>query len=246
MEQYLRAFCNYEQDNWVELLPLAEFAYNNAIHASTRMTPFWANYHNHPVMQFNAPKQPSSLNSEIQADTFTAGLEETHQTLRKNLQEAQANQTKYAGGTEVVFEIGDKVWLSMWHFRTTRPSKKLDYKRTGPSMVSKVINRNAYKLELPYAMRKHNVFHVLLLGRYTPPTAGHPPSEPQPTVVNDSDEWEVDRILDSKRLYQKLHYLLQCAGYSYVRICWDAAENLGNAQQLVDDFHREHPRKPRR
>jgi hypothetical protein len=42
MEQYLCAFCNYEQDNWVELLPLAEFAYNNSMHASTRMTPFWA------------------------------------------------------------------------------------------------------------------------------------------------------------------------------------------------------------
>jgi hypothetical protein len=82
MEQYLRAFCNYEQDNWVELLLLAEFAYNNVIHASTRMTPFWANYHYHPVMQFKAPKQPSSLKSEIQADTFAAGLEETHQTLR--------------------------------------------------------------------------------------------------------------------------------------------------------------------
>ena len=105
MEQYLRAFCNYEQDNWVELLPLAEFAYNNAIHASTRMTPFWANYHYHPVMQFKAPKQPSSLNSEIQADAFAAGLEETHQTLRKNLQEAQANQTKYAGGKEVVSRL---------------------------------------------------------------------------------------------------------------------------------------------
>ena len=43
MEQYLRAFCNYEQDNWVELLPLAEFAYNNSIHHSTLMTPFWPN-----------------------------------------------------------------------------------------------------------------------------------------------------------------------------------------------------------
>jgi len=51
MVQYLRAFCNYEQDNWVELFPLAEFAYNTAIHASTRMTPFWANYHYHRVMQ---------------------------------------------------------------------------------------------------------------------------------------------------------------------------------------------------
>ena len=39
-------------------------------------------------MQFKAQKQPSSLNSEIQADTFPAGWEETHQTLGKNMQEA--------------------------------------------------------------------------------------------------------------------------------------------------------------
>jgi hypothetical protein len=108
MEQYLRAFCNYEQDNWVELLPLAKFAYCNTIHVSMRMTPFWANYHYHLVMQFKARKQSSSLNSEIQADTFAAGVEETQQTLRKILQEAQANQTKYAGGKEVFFEIGDR------------------------------------------------------------------------------------------------------------------------------------------
>jgi hypothetical protein len=56
MEQYLGAFCHYEQDNWVELLPLTESAYNNTIHSSTRMTPFWANSHYHPVMQFKAQK----------------------------------------------------------------------------------------------------------------------------------------------------------------------------------------------
>ena len=66
-------------------------------------TPFWANFHYHPVMQFKAPKQPSSLNSEIQANAFAAGLEETDQTLLKILPEAQANQTKYAAGKEVVF-----------------------------------------------------------------------------------------------------------------------------------------------
>ena len=231
MEQYLRAFCNYQQDNWVELLPLAELAYNTTIHASTRMTPFWANYHYHPVMQFKAPKQPSSLNSEIQADTFAAGLEETHQTLRKNLQEAEASQAKYTGGNEVVFEVGDKVWLSTRHLRTATPSKKLDYKRTGRYTVSTVVNMNAYKLDLPYTLRKLNVFHLPLLDHYTPPTAGQPPSEPQPTVIDDSDEWEVDRILDSKGHYWKLNYLVQWAGYSYVRTSWEPAENLGNAQE---------------
>ena len=245
-EQYLRAFCHYEQENWVELLLLAEFAYNNAIHVSTRMTPFWVNYHYHPVMQFKAPKQPSSLNSDIQADTFAAGLEETRQTLCKNFQMAQANQTKHAGGKEVVFSVGDKVWLSTWHFRTTRPSKKLDYIWTGPYTVGTVINKKAYKLDLPYTIWKHNVFHVSLLDRYTPPTTAQPPSEPQPTVVDNSDESEVNRILDSKRRYRKLHSLVQWAGSSYVRTSWEPAGNVGNAQELVDEFHRQHPREPQR
>ena len=142
MEQYLRAFCNYEQDNWVELLPLAEFAYNNSVHASTRMTPFWAVYHRHPEMQFKTPKA-SSLKSETEADVLLEGLEETHRVLRENLLEAQEKQTKYAGGKEITFEVGDRVWLSTRHFRTTRPSKKLDCKRAGMYMVWKTINKNA-------------------------------------------------------------------------------------------------------
>ena len=35
IKAYLRAFINCEQNNWVKLLPIAEFAYNNAKNAST-------------------------------------------------------------------------------------------------------------------------------------------------------------------------------------------------------------------
>ena len=35
MEAYLQAFVNFEQNNWARLLPMAEFAYNNAKNAST-------------------------------------------------------------------------------------------------------------------------------------------------------------------------------------------------------------------
>ena len=40
LEQYLQIFCNYHQDNWSSLLPLGEFAYNNAPAASTGVAPF--------------------------------------------------------------------------------------------------------------------------------------------------------------------------------------------------------------
>jgi len=188
MEQYLRAFCNYEQDNWVELLPLAEFAYNNSIHHSTCMTPFWANYHYHPSMQFKPPKVTSNLRTEIRADAMAAGLEETHRLLKENLLEAQTRQSKYAGGKEMTFGVGDKVWLSTRNFRTTRPSKKLDYKRTGPYTVSKIINKNAYKLDLPKTMRNQHIFHVSQLDWYTPPVTGQPQSEPNPIIVDDLEE----------------------------------------------------------
>src|SRR5271157_4336013 len=47
LEQYLRIFCDYQQDDWYQLLPLAEFVYNNAQNASTGVSPFYANYGYH-------------------------------------------------------------------------------------------------------------------------------------------------------------------------------------------------------
>jgi hypothetical protein len=54
VEQYLRIYCSYHQDDWVSLLPLAEFTYNNSVTAQTQTTPFHANYSFHPTFDINA------------------------------------------------------------------------------------------------------------------------------------------------------------------------------------------------
>ena len=43
LEQYLCIYCNYQQNNWSELLPLVKFAYNNTPSATTSVSPFFAN-----------------------------------------------------------------------------------------------------------------------------------------------------------------------------------------------------------
>jgi hypothetical protein len=128
MEQYLRAFATYEQDNWGDLLPSAKFAYNNSVHATTRLTLFFANYGYHPEMHFKLPKN-ARFRSERAADERLGKLQAARNRLRESILEAQERQTRYAGGKEITFEFGDKMWLLAKQKQTTRPSKKLDYKR---------------------------------------------------------------------------------------------------------------------
>jgi len=56
IEMYLRAFVSHEQNDWVRLLPMAEFAYNNSVTTGHGITPFYANYGFHP-RSMNPPEE---------------------------------------------------------------------------------------------------------------------------------------------------------------------------------------------
>jgi len=43
LEQYLHMFIYHHQDHWPKWLDTAEFAYNNKVHAGTRVSPFETN-----------------------------------------------------------------------------------------------------------------------------------------------------------------------------------------------------------
>src|SRR6185312_9621290 len=62
LEQFVRIFTNYQQDNWDELLPAAEFAYNNHLHSSTQQVPFMTDTGRLPRMGF----EPNGLRSEME------------------------------------------------------------------------------------------------------------------------------------------------------------------------------------
>ena len=228
MEQYLRSFISYQQDDWPDWLPSAEFSSNNHSSSSTNVAPFFANYGYHPTMGIEPPKvidktattQRSRLQIE-DADKFANKMNQLHYFLREEMTYAQAIQEDYANKKRIPapnYKVGDYVFVDAKNLRSERPSKKLDFKSYGPYLIDKIIGPYAYRLSLPPDSNAHPVFHVNKL-RLAPddPLPGQRLPPPPPLRVSDiTDEWEyeVDEILDSRLFgrWKNLKYLVQFRG----------------------------------
>ena len=250
LEQYLRVYCNYQQDNWSPLLPLAEFAYNNAPSATTGTSPFFANKGYHP----NITVHPERDLTSARAREFAVDLDELHQELKQRIAEAQRRYQGPADSRRSAapnFEIGQQVYVRSEFISTTRPSKKLAEKNLGPYPIIGKPGTHSFTLRLPDSMRAiHPVFHVSMLEPATPntiPNRIQPP--PPPVEVDGEPEFEISEILDSKvdnRRRCKLLYLVRWTGYEGTdeETSWILATELGNATELVTDFHNAYPDKP--
>jgi len=243
LEQYVRAYINYQQDDWCGYLPLAEFAYNNGYQETIKNTPFFANYGINPEYEM--------IGHLIQGkQTKPEEMTQLHESLRNEMVAAQLRQKEYYDlhrKPDPNLQSGDMVWLLPRHIKTTRPSKKLDYKKMGPFKILAKIGTSAYKLALPPSMAIHNTFHISL---HEPYQDNRFPSEikepPPPIQIEGEDEYELDEIIDSRLHYNKLQYRAKWKGYSpeHDKI-WYPAENFNNAEHAVQRFHRRYPRKPR-
>ena len=88
MEQYLRAYINYQLDDWGGYLPLAEFAYNNGYQETIKNTPFFANYRINPEYEM--------IGHLIQGKkTKPEEMSQLHESLRNEMVAAQLRQKEY-------------------------------------------------------------------------------------------------------------------------------------------------------
>ena len=164
MKAYLRAYSRFEQDDWVQWLPMSEFAYNNSRQASTTTSPFEALLGYHPRMSYEDNRDPQSKSRT--ADENAAALQDLMKELKMNLTESQELQTLYHNKhmKERSYRSGESVWLSEKHVKIKRNSK-LEHKYLGPFEMVEAVGKYAYRLKLPRKWRIHPVFHVSLLER---------------------------------------------------------------------------------
>ena len=251
LEQYLRIFCNYQQDNWHTLLPLAEFAYNNAPSATTGVSPFFANKGYHP----NLTVHPERDLASARAKDLVVDLDELHQQLRKSIAEAQLRYQGPADARRIPppdFTVGQQAFVKAKFFRTTRPSHKLSDKYLGPFEILAKAGSHSFTLRLPDTIRGvHPVFHVSMLEPATPNEIPNRVQSPPPPVnVQGELEYEIAEVLDSKidrRRSCKLLYLVRWLGYENTdeEFSWLPATELEHAKELTSDFHSAYPDKPR-
>ena len=228
LEQYLRCYCNYFQDNWVDLLPMAEFSYNNSVHASINTSPFEALYGYKPRFDWSCVESfdhdaPSAVQRINQFATAS-------KVISNELLFAQCRMIKNSDSkrrSAPTFKENDFVWLDRRNIKTTRPAQKIDSRFIGPFKVIRKVSSSAYQLELPDSLcRLHPVFHVSLLK-----PAQRISEILIPELIDGEPEYEVQEIIGKRTKSKRVQYLVLWKNLTRANATWEPTENLKNAKK---------------
>jgi len=112
MEQYLWVFVNHQQDDWVQWLPLAEFAANNGMSKTMKCTPFFAVQRVDPRMLFVGEPIQEWDQRRLDANEVQATMQHVHEHLRVEMRRSQALQEEGANRGHIPapnIQVGSKV-----------------------------------------------------------------------------------------------------------------------------------------
>ena len=235
--QMLRSTVNHRQNNWDEVLPMCEFAYNDLLQSSTSDTPFFLSYGFHPLSPADFLVTTGALGGVPLLRDRLVALKEA----RDNIIAAQARQCINADSHRVepmVYKAGDLVMVHRNYISSSvsrdQPCSKLRQRWFGPFEILSVLSDTTVKLKLPQSYRVHNVFNTSALKLYHRDTSpGRRPPPPPPVIDADGNErYIVEKVVSDRRYRGNSQYLVKWQGY--IDPTWEPMDNLLNeaGQQL--------------
>jgi len=117
-----------------------------------------------------------------------------------------------------------------------RPVRKLIERYVGPYEIEEVVSSNAVKLQLPTSMRIHLVVNVSWIVWYREQVRGQKKEKGKPIEVEGVEEWEVEKILNKKKIRGVEKYLVQWKEFTAEEDTWERKENLKNAGKVLEEF----------
>ena len=216
VETFLRFVTNYKQDDWARWLPMAQFAHNNWHSDTTRKSPFFL------LMSYNPHADWKHTTSSLPQVTLRVDQFKEARAQAQNLMiKAQRSWVKHQDTPK--YKEGNLVWLEGKNLRTAQPTPKLGVQCHGPFKVIQVMSPVNYRLKLPTQWSIHPVFHIDLLTPYQETIMhGVNYQRPPPNLVDNEEEYEVKKILDSRLFGQckQLQYLVKWKGYPDSENMW--------------------------
>ena len=214
ISQILRTMVKPDQLDWVDKLPLVEFAINSATSASTGFAPFELNYGYLPRTMSGITTQSHFVGVKEFAERARNNLEMAHDALIESRvkQTHQANQHRQQ---EPDFEVDDLVYLSTKNLNIAKGrARKLVPKYIGPyKIVAAVPETSSYTLELPGDLAErgvHPTFHVEYLRRHEPNDDVLFPHRDSRAWYDmgeaDEVEWLVDEIVGHRWVNGKVEF----------------------------------------
>lgn len=234
LETYLRCVTGLKPKQWPKWLAWAEYWYNTNYHASLKTTPFEALYGRAPPVLIRGDT-PGSVVDKISKLTMERNLmiKELQEQLLKaqDMMRNQANKRM----REVVYEVGDKVFLKIQPYKMKSLAKRLNQKLSprfyGPYEVIKRVGEVAYKLKLPGEARVHLVFHVSLMKKAISASAE---IQPFPDCMN--EDWYLEPVPEKGMDYRR-----NDQGDWEVLVKWKDLPEFENSWELAEKLKEEFP-----
>lgn len=236
LEDMLRMYVGKKQHSWDKWLHLIEFAYNDHIHSSIGVSPFYVLYGQEcrtPITLSTPTTRFESINEMIKE------MNEIRELAKLAMKSAQDRAKHYADRKRIFreFEVGDKVFLKVAPKRSglkLGKSRKLSPRFCGPFEIIERIGQVAYKLRLPEDWQIHDVFHVSLLRKYV-----SDPSHVLPDLPKTAPEGEL--LAQPEKILKVENQHLRNKTFRRFYVKWkDYPEEEASWEREVD-FRRDYP-----
>ena len=160
----------------------------------------------------------------------TKAMEGAQETMKKQFDKKRRNPQG--------LQEGENVWLKAKNIHLNRLSKKLDQKRYKPFKILKAIGQGAFQLKLPEGWMIHNVFNEDLLTQCREPyyQGQHMEPAPPPDIINEEEEYEVEKIRKHRKKEWGTQFLIYWKGYRDEHDQWIAKLVLPHAKGVIEDY----------
>ncbi len=250
VEQYLRSYCSYMQDNWFFWLSMIEFIDNNAILLSIEQSAFFLNksFHSHMSFDLNSTEyeitqariQASKAKNIFKYMKWSLTLiKQTLVRIRVTIKKQIDKHRK-----KMIYKIDDMMFLNSRNIMITRSSKKLNDKMLESFKILTEIE-HAYRLKLSSTIKIHSKFALNLLWLNSKDSLKEQWNESSDfIVIDDEDEWKMKNILNFRHYRKRLQYRVNWKDYDVDLHWYNVDENeFEDCLKIINDFYQKYSNK---